>query len=164
MSKVIVVDDKDRIISHKERSTLKDSDIYRVSVLWLTNSKGEILLAQRSFKKINNPGVWGPTVAGTNEQGETYFSNIIKEIEEEIGLIDLDLTSNERIFVQEANSKRRYFAQFFKAMIDKPASDFVIQEDEVERVEWFSKREIISRLQAHPEKFIDGFSKIFQTA
>ena len=32
------------------------------------------------------PEVWGPAVSGTNEEGETYDSNIIKEAQEEIGL------------------------------------------------------------------------------
>lgn len=85
-SKIIIVDENDTIIGHKNRDSMEDGDMYRVSALWIQNSKGDILLAQRSFDKRNDPGKWGPAVAGTVEEGETYESNIIKEAEEEIGL------------------------------------------------------------------------------
>ncbi len=88
MSKIIVVDENDKEIGVKERSKITHDDIYRVSGLWLTNSKGEILLAQRSFNKPrdNDPGKWGPAVAGTVDEDETYKENIQKEIKEELGL------------------------------------------------------------------------------
>ena len=51
MSEVIIVDEKDNIISYKERKSISQKDIYRVSALWIMNSKGDSLLAQRSFNK-----------------------------------------------------------------------------------------------------------------
>ena len=50
-AKIVIVNENDEIIGSKERGTLNQSDIYRVSALWIQNSKGEILLAQRSFNK-----------------------------------------------------------------------------------------------------------------
>jgi len=50
-AKIIIVNKNDKIIGYKERGTLKSSDIYRVSSLWIQNSQGKILLAQRSFNK-----------------------------------------------------------------------------------------------------------------
>jgi len=85
--KIIIVDENDNPIGLKERGTLDyDKDIYRVSALWITNSKGQILIARRALTKKQNPGKWGPGVAGTIDEGETYDSNIIKEAKEELGL------------------------------------------------------------------------------
>lgn len=81
-----IVDEEDNIIDYKERKKLDLKDIYRVSALWIENSKGEILLAQRSFNKKHHPGLWGPAVAGTVEKGESYEENISHEIEEELGI------------------------------------------------------------------------------
>ena len=53
--KIIVVDENDKIIGHKNRGTLKKEDIYRVSALWITNSRGEILLARRHHTKSHHP-------------------------------------------------------------------------------------------------------------
>ena len=54
-AKIIIVNGEDKIIGYKKRGTLDLSDIYRVSALWIQNSKGEILLAQRSFDKKTIP-------------------------------------------------------------------------------------------------------------
>jgi isopentenyldiphosphate isomerase len=56
MSELIpIVNLDDEIIGYKERSEITLQDIYRVSALWIENSKGEILLAQRGFMKKHNP-------------------------------------------------------------------------------------------------------------
>lgn len=77
--KIPVVNEQDEIIDYKDRSVLDPRDLCHVTGLWVTDSDGNILLAQRSFKKKHDPGIWGPAVSGTVEEGETYESNIIKE-------------------------------------------------------------------------------------
>ena len=89
--KIIIVDKNDKIIGYKIRGTLDKNGIYRVSALWITNSLGEILLARRSRKKDKHPLKWGPAVAGTVEEGETYEQNIVKEAWEELGLKNFNL-------------------------------------------------------------------------
>ncbi len=67
-SKIIIVDRDDGIIGSKLRGTLNYEDIYRVSALWLTDSlSGDILLAQRKWTKVNDPGKWSAAVSGTND-------------------------------------------------------------------------------------------------
>src|SRR3989338_10763955 len=85
--RIPIVNEQDEIIGYKDRKDRNKVDIARITGLWLWNEKGEALLAQRSFNKKMHPGMWGPAVAGTVEEGETYESNIIKESEEEIGLL-----------------------------------------------------------------------------
>ena len=47
---IIIVDKDDNVIAYKKRGDLDSKkDIYRVTGLWLTNSKKEILFVQRSF-------------------------------------------------------------------------------------------------------------------
>lgn len=55
--KIIIVDKNDNVIGSKYREDLiPRKDIYRVSALWITNSKDEVLCTQRSFNKEHNPG------------------------------------------------------------------------------------------------------------
>src|SRR3989338_11488629 len=115
MKDIIIVNENDEIIGFKKRGTLKPEDIYRVSALWIENSKGEVLLAQRSFSKKHHPGLWGPAVAGTNEEGETYEENIIKEAEEEVGLKDIHL---KKWFKKRTSTDYNHFTQFFKLIIN----------------------------------------------
>lgn len=155
MSKINIpiVNEQDEIIGYKERSTITANDIYRVSALWLKNFKGDILLAQRKLTEDHDPGKWGPAVAGTVDEGETYESNIIKEIKEEIGLENVNLTPGPK---RRVSGEYNYFCQWYTLTIDKPAENFVIQEDEVEQVKWFSKSELQTELRQHPEQFLTG--------
>lgn len=151
-----IVDENDNLIGHKWKEQFDASrDIYRVSALWLRNSKGEVLLAQRSLKKKNGGGLWGPAVAGTIEYDETYDDNIVKEIEEEIGLTNLDLKRGEKRYI-EADS-RRYFCVYFYATYDKPASDFVL-EDEVESVKWVDEDWLLRDIDDHPGLYVRGMA------
>ena len=99
MTKIIIVDEHDNEIGLKERDEIEKGDIYRVSGIWITNSKGEILLSQRSLLKKKSPGKWTCAAAGTVDEGETYENNILKEVEEEIGitLLPSDLFLGPRI-------------------------------------------------------------------
>ena len=131
-----VVNENDEIISFKDRSKIKTNDIYRVSGLWVFNSKGAVLLAKRAKTKKNNPGFWGPGVAGTVNKNETYESNIIKESFEELGLKDI---SFEKINKEKTNGEHKYFCQWFKTIIDKEISEFKIQTSEVDEIKWVVK-------------------------
>ena len=85
--KIQIVNTNDKVIGLKERKNLDyKNNIYRSSALWIINSKGKSLLAQRALTKKHHPGKWRPAVSGTIEKNETYDSNIIKESEEELGL------------------------------------------------------------------------------
>ena len=136
---VIIVDENDKIIEYKKRWTILHSDIYRVSALLIKNSNWEFLLAQRKFTKKNNPWKWSFTVAGTIEKWETYDSNIKKEIEEEIGISNLNYKKWDK---KRIIWKHNYFCQFYSAILDKDLDYFTIQEEEVESIRWFSLDEI----------------------
>ncbi len=151
MPKVIIVDEKDNIIGSKERKSMKKSDFYRVSALWITNSKGEILLARRSRNKTHSPGKWGPAVAGTIEENETYDSNIKKETEEEIGLKGAEFEKRNKV---KMKTDYNYFCQWYFLKIDKDTNEFKIQKSEVEEVKWFSKADLLRELKNNPDEFL----------
>lgn len=150
-TKIIIVNENDKIIGYKNINTLNQSDIYRVSALWIKNSKGDILLAQRSFSKKHDPGKWGPAVAGTVDKGETYDINIIKESEEEIGLKNFEFKKVKKVRIRE---KYNYFGQWYVAILDKNINEFKIQKKEVENLKWFSAKELVKELNSNPDKFL----------
>lgn len=160
MSRIIVVDENDNEIGVKEFAQIQPDDIYRVSGLWLTNNDGEILLARRALDKEIEPGKWGPAVNGTVEEGETYETNIEKEIEEEIGLIGLKLEKGPKHL--RVKQTRQYFTQLFLATSNVPAEQMKIQEEEVECVKWFSKEEIRESFQKDPEEFCSSMGERFK--
>ncbi len=156
--KIPIVNEQDEVLDYIDRNNRSSDHICRVSALWLTDRDGNILLAQRAFDKIHHPGLWGPAVAGTVEEGETYESNIIKESEEEIGLVGVDFTSGPKLLMRSVHS---YHAQWFTAVAPHEYP-FVKQDREVEQVKWFSKEEIAKLLKESPEIFIENFDESFK--
>ncbi len=150
-----IVDENDNIIGHKPRPDIDyQKDIYRVAALWVTNSKGEVLIAQRKLTKDKDPGKWGPAVGGTVEDGETYESNIYKEAEEEIGLTGYQFTLGPKMRRQ---AERNYFAQYFSVVVDEPVEFFRPQEEEVEKVEWINRDVLAKEIKNNPEKYTPFF-------
>jgi isopentenyldiphosphate isomerase len=153
-----VVNENDEIIGYKNRDEIQLEDIYRVSALWITNSKNEILLAKRHHTKKNNPNKWGPAVSGTVEKDETYIINIIKEAEEEIGLKKIEPQIGPKIF---SNKKHLHFTQWYLLKTNKKINEFKIKEDEVEEIKWITKKELLADIKVNPENYIDSIMSLF---
>lgn len=149
------VNEKDEIMGYKDREDRNASDIIRVTGLWITDKNENVLLAQRALSKKISPGLWGPAVAGTVEKGETYESNVIKEAQEEIGLVNFKPVFGPKI---RRSTTHEYFVQFFTAVVNHDYS-FLKQDREVEKIKWFTKEEIIKLLEEKPSMFLDGFKK-----
>ena len=153
-----IVDESDNIIGYKFGVDVDPiTEIYRVSALWLTNTQGQVLIAQRKWDKRNDPGKWGPAVAGTVEEGETYEENIYKETEEEIGLKGIQLKAGPK---QRVRGDTNFFCQWYTATVDVPIQDFVIQEDEVEALEWMKLSNLQDALKSTPTKYLTGMQDI----
>lgn len=153
MSKVVIVDETDKPIGLKSYSELKYEDIYRVSVLWLTDkSTADLLMTQRKWTKHNDPGKWMAAASGTIEEGEEYDENIAHEVEEEIGLTDLKFRKGFKEFIDDG--KHKFFAQWYFADVDKDKVTIKIQEEEVEGYKWVSSEELVKEVNSNPDKFV----------
>lgn len=155
-----VVDEDDKIIDYKKREEIDYAhDIYRIGALWLTNSKGQILIAQRKLNKDKDPGKWGPAAAGTLEKGETYKSNIYKEAEEEIGLIGVKFKLGPK---QYFHHPRAAHCQWFFASADIRPVEFKLQEEEVEKVAWVNREWLEEDLNKNPDKYVPSMPDILK--
>ncbi|WP_299779438.1 NUDIX domain-containing protein [uncultured Formosa sp.] len=60
--------------------------LHNTAHIWLYTAKGEILLAQRSYKKAICPGMWDISVAGHVDADETIETAALRETQEELSL------------------------------------------------------------------------------
>ena len=156
-----IVDENDNLIGHKWKEEFDPTkDIWRTSALWLRNSNGEVLLAQRGLKKRNGGGLWGPAVAGTLEYDETYEDNIVKEIAEEIGLTGLKLKRGKKRLFDAGD--RRYFCTYFYGTSNKPVEAFVLEERAVEAVKWVSEEWLLDDIVCHSDMYVGGMADNIQ--
>lgn len=156
--KIPIVNEHDEIMAKKERLEVDyGHDIFRTASLWITNGKGEILLAQRKLNKKINPGKWGEAVGGTVEGDDSYSMTVIREAAEELGLVDFEMTIGPKQLIIKPC---RCYIQWYLACIDKPISAFDIQKDEVEQVMWISNAKLRDELITNPDKYIDVMPEI----
>jgi isopentenyl-diphosphate delta-isomerase len=151
--RIAVVDEDDRFVAFKDRDELAVGDMYRVTSLWLKNSRGEVLLAQRALSKKKDPGKWSCAVAGTVDEGEDYDANIIKEIQEEIGITMLleDLVRGPKMLVHGGTND--FFDQWYIGSV--PADTALVrQEEEVADLRWMNPQEVLKILDTNPDFFV----------
>ena len=157
-----IVDEDDNIIGHKPRNEIDyTKDYYRIGCLWLKNSKGEVLLAQRLLSKDKDPGKWGPSAAGTLEEGETYESNIYKEAHEELGLTGVDFTPIAKLKLEKP---RKSFLQLYAGVCDWSADKFIPQPEEVEQVAWVDVNELKKDVEANPDQYVPSIKILIESA
>lgn len=130
------------------------SERYIVVVLvFIQNSKGEFLIQKRSLRK---DGKYAST-GGHPKSGETSITGMITEIKEEIGL---DVTEDELNLVFSGRSdENRVFFDIYYLKKDINIKDLVLQNEEVDFVEWDSIdriKELINNnlfLENHVDEF-----------
>ncbi len=160
MSKVHIVDATDNLVGYKERDLINyEKDIYRSTALWVFNPNREVLLAQRKLTKARQPGKWGPSVAGTVEEGEDYDSNIKKEALEEIGLKGYSLRKLQKV---ETIDSVHQFTQWYAVEVDLPLSYFVPQPEEVEALDWIAIEKLNKDYDAHPDKYVASMGRCLE--
>ncbi len=150
--KIPIVNEQDEIIGYKDRKDRNADDIIRVSRLWVKDEHGNVLFAQRATGKERGPGLWGPAVDGTVEEGETYESNILKEAKEEIGLVDIEIKPWKKV-------RLRNFWYFFVAFVPN-TYPFVKQDNEVEALRWLSKEQFMEAYEKNPDSFVRDMKEL----
>ncbi|MEW1589461.1 NUDIX domain-containing protein [Micromonospora vinacea] len=133
-----VVNEQDEIIDQAPKEEFATGNlICRVAFIMLANSRGELLLHQRSSKKKAYPLYWSGSAAGHLVSGETYEEGARRELMEELGIeVSLEFVGK---FYSAAD---REMVGVFLGFYDGPLK---IEWHEVERVEHFSPADLEKR-------------------
>lgn len=158
MSLCTLVDKNDTVVGYKERGALGPGDVYRITSLWVMNPKHEVLLAQRVLAKKNDPGKWGPAVAGTIENNESYDEGIAKEAREELGITGIEFSRGPKLYIADNGHGQGYFCQTYVAQLDWPLERFQLLAEEVAAIRWVEIAELERDVIAFPDRFVTNFS------
>lgn len=124
----------------------------RYAQVYLFNSKGEMLVQQRSRKAGLRPNKLDPSAAGHVEVGQSFEECAYMEMEEEVGV----KTPLERLFRYDG-----YWgvAEVFKGVWD---GGIVTQEEELERADWVSPEALDTVMRHMPWLVSDGFVSSYE--
>ncbi len=119
---------------------------HRATHVWIYTSQGEVLLQFRNKNKLLFPAVWDVSVGGHVSAGEEVIVSTMRETEEEVGI---KASAQDFEFVKVMQSEMQYkdidnkeFIYVFLLKFDGKAGDLAIQEEEVERVAFFTLPEV----------------------
>jgi len=126
----------------------------RSTNVFVMNSRGEILVHQRSLAKERLPGVWSTHLGGHVGEGEDFDLNALKELQEEAGIM-----VSQRDLLPWRTTKlsgARLWVREYVAIIDQPVEYFVPQVGEVERFMWMTVDEIVAAEAVEPNMWCAG--------
>ncbi len=151
MSNVIWVDKKDNILGEVSREKAhREGLLHRISVIYLINEKGEILVNERA-----KDGHLDHSSAGHVDDGESYLEAAKRELNEELGVSDIKLTEIGFATANDVygNAKSNHIMKIFVCQ----AGPVNINHEEVKRVFWQNPKEVLKDMSINPNKYAAGF-------
>lgn len=134
---------------------------HRAVVLFLVNSKKQVLMQKRSRFKKKWPSCWDVTSGGHVDAGELGLFSAIRELDEELGI---KVKPREVRYISGCRSNQKtekmwdaHINEFFVAFKDIDAKDVKLQESEVEEFKWIDfedfKKMTKNRINSLTEKW-----------
>lgn len=160
MGLITIVDENDQVLGSEERKEVYKQGLWhRLIRVLLFNSKGEILLQWRSAQEDTFPNTWDQSAGGHVDAGEDYETAAYRELEEELGVkgAKLELV---QVFKTESKYGEKNIKRFNAVFRGEYDGDMVLQEEEVEKVRWFTIEELKTELINNPSKFTDGLKTV----
>lgn len=155
-----VVDENDVVVGTASRAEVHAKGmLHRAIHVFAINRRGELLLQKRSRLKDAHPGVWDSSVAGHLDAGEEYEAAAVREMEEEMGIVDAGIEEVARIRPSEATGWEhvRLYMTRWEGTPSFPTA-------EVESVLWLPADELDAWVAARPEDFASGFLECWKAA
>ena len=160
--KVILVDENDQQIGLMPKMEAHEKALlHRAFSVFVTNSKGELLLQQPAAHKYHSPLLWANTCCSHQREGESNLDAGKRRLQEEMG------------FVTEL---KEVFSFIYKAPFDNGLTeheldhvmvgnyelDPVINKDEVECFRWVLPEDVQKDIEKQPEIYTAWFKIIFK--
>ncbi len=123
------------------------------------NYEGDVLLQKRSANKKLWPNLWDITAGGHVLAGEFGTQALIREIKEELGIDVLEDEVKYLVGSTSVNIKgniiNKHFNECYIVMKDIDISEIKLQEEEVSDIRWFTKEEILNRINNNFDEITD---------
>lgn len=117
---------------------------------FIFNKNGDVLLQKRSKNKRLWPDLWDITAGGHVLAGEFGSQALIREIKEELGI---EVAENEVKYLVGSTSINikdniinKHYNECYIVTKEIDISNIELQEDEVSDIKWFTKQEILDRI------------------
>ncbi|MGN8274378.1 NUDIX hydrolase [Pseudomonas sp. SMN5] len=140
------VDEHDNLLGSLVRSDLRERGLIgRGTYIMLFNSAGELCVHRRTLSKAIYPGFWDVAAGGMVQANETYAESAARELAEELGVSDVELTAHDHFYFEDPGS--RLWCSAFSAVWDGP---LVLQPEEVLEARFLPIEQVLDEIQRKP--------------
>jgi len=154
-----VVNENDEVIGSEMKSRKPELGfISRVSVAFVRDSSGKIMICKRGPNKKTSPNKFDLSACGNVDAGESYQQAAIRELMEETG-IDCRPKMLDKFYqeVDENGKKFKYFTGIFLVESDQDPQ----LNEELVAFKRISIEEIEKEIQENPDDYCQGFIRDF---
>jgi isopentenyl-diphosphate delta-isomerase len=155
-----VVNDRDEVTGQATRKEVHARKLWHRAVHAIAfGGDGRVFLQKRSMLKDSSPGKWDASCSGHLNSGEDYEAAVVRELEEEIGLVVRPESGLTPLFKIEACAETGWeFVWVYRLRSDGP---FVLHPAEIERGEWFTIEAVTRGMAERPREFTRPFRLIW---
>lgn len=156
VEEVVLVDEENNVLGTMPKADVhsEKTPLHRAFSLFIFNSKGELLLQQRSSKKKTWPLVWSNSCCGHPFLNESNIDAAIRRCSNEIGIE----IASENIF--EASPYRYCFTRFgvqeneiCPILVAFYDGDFNLNHEEVEEIKWISWEDWLLEVKENSQNY-----------
>lgn len=150
-----IVNSMDEVIGKLPRGVIWDNELQaqtRVVNIFVTDQEGNVLLPVRSMEKRYLPGGYDFSCGENLKSGEEYDDAAIRGLREELG-VEGEQPKEIGSFTPNHEKGTFCFGKVYLIEVGDKSEINKFNTDEVERLEWRSKDEILEMLESEPEKF-----------
>ncbi len=147
------VDEHNAVIGQGTRAEIHEKGLrHRAAHMLLVNKHGAVLLQKRSMWKDRQPGKWDSSAAGHLDAGEDYDAAAVRELAEELGVSNCELTR-----VAEFSAGPENGMEFVVLYEGRHSGKVRFPAAEVEAAQWFTPQQIDCWLERRPQDFAPAF-------
>jgi len=130
---------------------------FRVSHVFIFNSRGELLIQRLALKRDRNPGAWGSSVAAYLFSDEHYEQAARRRVTQELGIADFGLAYVGKTEMFDDGCLK--FISLFESLHEGP---FKPDPSQIDQLEFVPIDGIVSMLKSASRTFTPTFVRVFE--
>ena len=143
---VLIVNMKNKVTGSAPRHEMRAKGLpHRASYILVFNSAGELFVQKRTMSKDIYPGYYDIAAGGVVLAGESYDESARRELEEELGIRDTELTAHFTFLYEEGSN--RVWGRVYSCTWDGPMT---LQAEEVENGFFMTPKLVLALSEKEP--------------
>ena len=128
--RVLVVDEHNHVTGAVNRQQMREEKLcHRATYVFVFDSQGQVYVQERTMVKDLYPGFFDPATGGVVAEGEEYDGAAYRELEEELGITGVSLTTHCHFYFH--NDDCKVWGKVYSCEYD---GELVLQKEEVAAV------------------------------